>query len=95
VLGSDDRQPVQLRASFQAWRRAPALMRDERPCRVFAVIGQARADAAIAPEVEGRVLSAMLRHWALRGTLQSAAGCRPLRQSRAAPPDRRAVYAVN
>jgi hypothetical protein len=57
-------------------------MYDARPIVVFAAIGQGRADSKISPEEESVVLGKVLTHWALRSTLQSAAGC-----ARGAPED--------
>lgn len=75
AMATAERQPDRLRATYQAWRRAPAAMRAARPSLVFAVFGQARSDDALAPELEGRLLAGMLRHWALRSTLDTATSC--------------------
>jgi hypothetical protein len=86
VLQTDERQPAQLRKLFQSWRKFPALMHEASPTTVFAVIGQARAEALISPEAEGRVFSRMLRYWALRDTLDIAVNCaKPSRIQPAAP----------
>jgi hypothetical protein len=86
VMATGERQPRALRNAFREWQATPARMATAPPSLVFAVIGQARADGRISPEEEGRVLASMLRHWALRSTLSSAASC----ASRHEP-----IYAVN
>ena len=57
-----------LREQLAHWRATPSRMYAAQPCEACAVIGQARADAALAPEQEARWLSALLTHWALRRT---------------------------
>jgi hypothetical protein len=89
TLATDDRRPVRLSTAFRTWRRSPSRMRAAPASLVFAVIGQARADGEITPEQEGRLLAGMLRHWALRSTLDYAASCAA--QPRTTLP----VYAVN
>jgi hypothetical protein len=59
------RHPRQLRAYYRQWDNDPEIMKKQRPSLVFAVIGQARADNVITPFTENRVLTNMLRHWAL------------------------------
>jgi hypothetical protein len=59
------RQPHQLRAYFRQWENKPGLMAVQRPSLVFAVVGQARADNIITTFSENRLLSKMLKHWAL------------------------------
>lgn len=75
VMATAEHQPVRLAADFRAWRRTPRAMLDAPPSRVFAAIGQARVDDAITPEDESRVLAGLLKHWALRRTLDDAARC--------------------
>jgi hypothetical protein len=75
ALQTDERQPVRLSALFQSWRASPARMYEASPTIVFAVIGQARAEALISPEAEGRIFSRMLNYWALRDTLDTAVNC--------------------
>ena len=75
AMAVDERQPAQLAAYYEAWRRSPAAMRTASPALVFAVIGQARADGKISPETESRFLAAMLKDWALRNTLNTSAIC--------------------
>ncbi len=75
VLPVASRQPAALRAHFRAWQRAPPRMRSAPPTLVFAVFGQARADGAIGPEEESRVLTGLLSSWALKGAIEDTARC--------------------
>ncbi|RBL91161.1 hypothetical protein [Chitinophaga flava] len=60
-----ERQPHQLRVRYQQWKKDLSLLARQRPSLVFATIGQARADNVITPFTENRLLTKMLRHWAL------------------------------
>ncbi len=75
VMATAEHQPLRLAADFQRWRRSPRAMLDAPPSRAFAIIGQARVDDAITPEDESQVLAGLLKHWALRRTLDGAAEC--------------------
>jgi len=75
ALQTEERQPARLRALFQSWRMSRSKMYEASPTTVFAVIGQARAEGAITPEVEGRIFAEMLKYWALRDTLDTAVYC--------------------
>lgn len=75
AMRTDERQPAMLAAYFQKWRVSPVRMKRAPPSIVFAVIGQARADGVITPEVESGTLNIMLRHWALQSALDSSALC--------------------
>jgi hypothetical protein len=75
ALQIDDRQPAQLAQMFQSWRAAPSQIYRASPTMVFAVIGQARAEAAISPEEESRIFSDMLDYWALRNALDHRVNC--------------------
>jgi hypothetical protein len=75
ILRTDERQPKQLAALFQAWRAQPAQLYRASPVLVFAVVGQARSDGLISPEEESRALSKMLDYWALRDTLDHTIHC--------------------
>ena len=75
AVASIDRQPARLNALHRSWRASPLLMRDAPPSLVFAVIGQAKMDGAITPEEESRVLTELLRYWALKITLDTSAIC--------------------
>ena len=75
ALEVSGRRPSILASHYNAWRASPEQMRRAPPSLVFAVIGQARADGRISPEEESRTLTAVLRYWALRSTLDSSALC--------------------
>ena len=81
-----ERQPGRLTALYAKWGGEPAQMRDAPPSLVFAVIGQARADAIITPEDESRLLGEMLTFWALRGTLDLSSYCSERLRSRPSTP---------
>ena len=88
VMRSADRQPDRLAAQFREWRSSPLRMRDNAPSLVFAAIGQARADGALGPEEESRLLADLLTYWALRSTLDIAEVCaaQPRPRARLAEP---------
>jgi hypothetical protein len=69
ALEIDKRDPKTLLRHFDFWSSSPIQMRRAPPSLVFAVIGQARADGRISPEDESRLLTKMLKHWALKNTL--------------------------
>ncbi|WP_433968359.1 hypothetical protein [Tunturiibacter gelidiferens] len=75
ALDTDELQPARLRALLQGWRTMPDQMYKARPTLVFAALGQGRADGNISPEEESTVVGKVLTHWAVRSTLQAAAGC--------------------
>jgi hypothetical protein len=75
VMAIAEHQPAQLAADYRRWRQAPRAMLAAAPTRVFAAIGQARVDGAITPEAESEVLAGVLKHWALRRSLDGAAPC--------------------
>lgn len=89
VLVDQNRRPERLGELWRKWRTSPERMRLARPSFVFAAIGQARADATITPEEEGNTLAELLKHWALRATLDRfhASAALP-------PPTRRALQRV-
>jgi hypothetical protein len=64
-----------LRDLYRAWQADPGLKRKTPPSLVFAVIGQARADGALAPEQESRLLSEVLTYWAMHNMLDTSAIC--------------------
>lgn len=70
-----DRTPARLRALFGGWRRNPMPMRSAPPTLVFAALGQARADGALGPERESRLLAGLLEYWAMRSTLSTSEIC--------------------
>lgn len=75
TLKIEEREPARLRALFKSWSASRSLMYQASPTIVFAVIGQARFEGLISPEVEGRIFADMLRYWALRDTLDTAVYC--------------------
>jgi hypothetical protein len=76
ALASADRHPTHLRALYRRWRHAPlAEMSRNRPALVFAVVGQARADGALSPQGESRLLADLLTRWAVRSTLDASYQC--------------------
>ncbi len=81
AMGVDQRQPARLDALFDAWRRAPAQMYRAAPSMVFAVLGQARANARLTPEEESHLFAKLLTHWALRSALGSAAAAAASRRA--------------
>ena len=90
VMRLEDRQPHRLAALYRSWTVAPALLRRASPTLVFAVVGQARADGRISPELEARVLAGLLTYWALTSNLDTSEICatrqpRPTRFTRREP----------
>ena len=77
VLTSEQLRPERLRAQLAAWRAHPKRVETAAPCHVFAVIGQARADDKLTPEMEARALSRLLTFWALKSSLETTAHCPP------------------
>ncbi|MBU4232502.1 MAG: hypothetical protein L6277_04610 [Desulfobacterales bacterium] len=73
-----ERQPARLAALFKSWRGNPNAIRATPPTLAFAVIGQAKIDGLMSPEEECRLLDALLRHWALRATLNMSTVCAAL-----------------
>ena len=61
-----ERQPAQLQHLFNLWRFAPEEISKAPPALLFAVIGQARADANISSQKESQLLSQWLTHWAFK-----------------------------
>ena len=90
VMRVAERQPARLGQLWRGWRQDRRAMRLAPPALVFAVIGQARADAEITPEEEGRLLGEMLTFWAMQDALDLSALCSDARRARRAShsPDR-------
>ena len=65
-----ERQPAQLQALYEAWRKEPARMRRAAPTLVFAVLGQAKQDRKLGPGQESQLVGDLLNHWALRRALR-------------------------
>jgi hypothetical protein len=70
ALRVHERTPARLAAYWQTWLRQRDELRRAPPSLAFAVIGQARAEERITPEAESRLLTKLLRYWALRGALE-------------------------
>jgi hypothetical protein len=64
IFPCESRQPAQLQLLYNTWRFAPDAISSARPSLVFAVIGQAHADANISAKTESRLLSDWLTRWA-------------------------------
>jgi hypothetical protein len=64
ALGVGDRQPAALRHLATTWAHNPELMHRAPPSEVFAVLGQARADARLTPRQESRIAAGLLSRWA-------------------------------
>jgi hypothetical protein len=78
IMATEERQPARLSGYFSAWQNSPRLMRSAPPSLAFAVLGQARAEGRLSPELESRLLAYLLTYWALRSTLDiSASYARP------------------
>lgn len=75
VLPMAERRPARLAALWRSWQASPHLLRAAPPSAVFAALGQARMDGTITPEHEGNSLAELLKHWALRTTLDRARAC--------------------
>jgi len=75
ALRTDDRQPARLRELYQVWRGSRSRMYAASPSLVFAVVGQARADGRISPELESSIIGGLLTHWALQSSLDASAIC--------------------
>ncbi|MGE5047331.1 MAG: hypothetical protein ACM3PC_02085 [Deltaproteobacteria bacterium] len=75
AMAAQERSPDRLRAAFRRWRAGKGRISAAAPSLVFAAIGQARVDDAIEPEQEGELLAAMLKEWALQGTIDTSAIC--------------------
>ena len=66
VMPAMERQPPRLRARYQAWRWSLKNFLSVSPTLAFAVLGQAKIDGKISPEMESSLITALLEHWALR-----------------------------
>lgn len=75
VMGVAEQQPNRLRSLMRAWRRRPQAMCAVSPTLVVAVLGQARADRTLSPRTESRLLSTLLRRWALQRKLGTRTVC--------------------
>jgi hypothetical protein len=84
VMDTAERQPARLAALYQLWLAQPSHMYRTAPGLVFAVIGQARIDGKLSPELESEVLAKLLTHWALRATVNMSEICAAAPTARAA-----------
>ncbi|MGH8476684.1 MAG: hypothetical protein ACRER2_13070 [Methylococcales bacterium] len=75
VMETETRSPGRLTDNYEYWRRTPMAMYRAAPTLAFAVIGQARADGRMSPELESAILAKLLTHWAVRSTLNAAEAC--------------------
>ena len=69
------RTPAELARLYSTWSQAPAGMYRARPTLVFAVLGQARADARLSPEDESALIGKLLTYWALKTVLSTTYEC--------------------
>jgi hypothetical protein len=75
VLVSADRAPAALRGLLGRWQREPELLQSLSPTLAFALAAQGRMDGVISPELESRLLTKLLTHWALKSAVDAAATC--------------------
>ncbi len=81
-------QATPLRSAYRQWQDTPSAAFGLAPARACAVLGQARADGQLAPDAEGRWMSRLLTHWALRASLGTPA-------VRAPPPPHRTGFSTD
>ena len=84
VMAVHVRQPARLAAYFRAWQADTDRMSAAPPSLAFAVIGQARMDGTLSPELESRLLKKLLTSWAMRRALDVPAGALVQRRTAAA-----------
>lgn len=65
IFPTVERRPNRLRQIYHRWQQQPDAIYRARPGLVFAAVGQARADQTISPFEENKLLSQVLRQWAL------------------------------
>jgi len=75
VIASPDRLPGNLRSLYRTWKPNPRHMRKAPPSLAFAVIGQARADGTLTPEIESHILTDLLTFWAMKSALRANEIC--------------------
>jgi hypothetical protein len=73
VLRNPELDRTALLARFAVWEADPGLMALAPPTLAFAVLGQARASGRLSPERESRILRRLIRSWAVRSSLETAA----------------------
>jgi hypothetical protein len=89
ALPATERRPVRLRRVFEEWRGDLPGLCAAPPTLAMAVVGQAAVDERISPKTENRLLTGLLRHWALRRPLPPEVGGLECKQSIASLADRR------
>jgi len=82
AMNSGERTPGRLAALLSAWNGAPQQMYRAPPSLVFAVLGQAKMDGGLSPEVESDLLAKLLTFWAMRSTLDTSAYCAAIPKSK-------------
>lgn len=75
VMDLEMRKPSSLVAYYSKWQNSPGLIKRVPPTLVFAIIGQARAEGLMSPEIEAKTISRLLQDWALHSTLNISAIC--------------------
>ena len=75
ALFDPQRRPARLAALYQAWRVRPVELGRAAPTLAFAVLGQARLDGRLSPELESDLLARLLGHWAWRSTVDVVEVC--------------------
>jgi hypothetical protein len=75
ALSDAQRRPARLAALYQAWKSRPADLGRAAPTLAFAVLGQARLDGHLSPELESDLLARLLGHWAWRSTVDVVEVC--------------------
>jgi hypothetical protein len=78
------RTPERLRETWRSSRGSFERLRAGAPSLLFAVLGQARADGELSPEGESRLLSDLLKYWALRDALETTEFAARRRRTRVA-----------
>ena len=82
IFSFADRTPVRLQTKLMEWNVSPDRMLEAPPSQAFAVIGQGKSNNKITPEKESLILSDLLKHWALKSTINiSEINSRRLTQS--------------
>ncbi|MFC3282952.1 hypothetical protein [Litchfieldella rifensis] len=74
ALPASTRSPTRLRQLFTAWAGDTAQLCRVGPALAMATIGQAAADERLSATTENRLLTLLLRHWALKRLLPQQAG---------------------
>lgn len=75
VMDLEVRKPSSLVAYYSKWQNSPGLIKRVPPTLAFAIIGQARAEGLMSPEIEAETISRLLQDWALHSTLNISAIC--------------------